>query len=395
MLMLKEQTVMKKIGAILLLCLFLLGMYFSFGKKSKIIVSFVDENGTKLVVDSKSYTGRVGMLLLPKKLEREVPGYTPTKKLIFFKSKNQTLTLKFKSKNYKKEIKSLKEAKYVGATFQPMTVEVKHGWQQDPYNTARVYDGRKTGKDSLRVLYSNDGINWKKLNVSYPKVNLRDPSIAKINGYWYIIYTKGLVRTKDFRKWEHLKWNHANEFVNRYEWAPEFVRDKFGKWHVVMAGMSKVTRNFQLYISNFDPQTGEVANDWQKIVLSNAPNNAIDANIQYANGKYILFYKNEDLATNKIAMATSDNLLGPYDSKQQNIDLGQNHIGAEGPEALISGKDMTLYIDTYQFRGDPRNNNNVYYDGLHFTRLINGKWTNLSKVNAPILIRHFSIWRNE
>lgn len=385
---------MKKLGAILLLCLCLLGIYIFFSKESKITVKFVDENGTKLVVDSKTYKGKRGMLLLPKKLEREVPGYTPLKKLIFFKDKNQTLTLKFKSKYYEKEIESLKKAKYVGATFQPMTVEVKNGWQQDPYNTARVYDGRKTGKDSLRILYSNDGINWKKLNVSYPRVNLRDPSIAKINGYWYIVYTKGLVRTKDFRKWEHLKWNHANEFVDKHEWAPEFVKDKFGKWHVVMAGMSKVTRNFQLYISSFNPQTGEIANDWRQITLSNAPDNAIDANIQYANGKYILFYKNEDLATNKIAMATSDNLFGPYDSEQQNIDLGQNHIGAEGPEALIGRKDITLYFDTYQFRGDPSDNNNVYYDGLHFTKLINGKWTDLSKVNSPILIRHFSIWRN-
>lgn len=77
--------VLKKIGTILLLCLFLLGIYLSLGKKSKITVSFVDENGTKLVVDSKSYTGKVGMLLLPKKLEREVPGYTPTKKLIFLR----------------------------------------------------------------------------------------------------------------------------------------------------------------------------------------------------------------------------------------------------------------------------------------------------------------------
>ncbi|OXC06526.1 hypothetical protein AYP76_09550 [Ligilactobacillus agilis] len=385
---------MKKLGAVLLLCLCLLGICISFNKESKITVKFVDENGTKLVVHSKTYKGKRGMLLLPKKLEREVPGYTPLKKLIFFKDKDQTMTLKFKSKYYEKEIESLKKAKYVGATFQPMTVEVKHGWQQDPYNTARVYDGRKTGKDSLRILYSNDGINWKKLNVSYPRVNLRDPSIAKINGYWYIVYTKGLVRTKDFRKWEHLKWNHANEFVDKHEWAPEFVKDKFGKWHVVMAGMSKVTRNFQLYISSFNPQTGEIANDWRQITLGNAPNNAIDANIQYANGKYILFYKNEDLATNKIAMATSDNLFGPYDSKQQNIDLGQNHIGAEGPEALIGRKDITLYFDTYQFRGDPSDNNNVYYDGLHFTKLINGKWTDLSKVNSPILIRHFSIWRN-
>lgn len=385
---------MKKLGAVLLLCLCLLGICISFNKESKITVKFVDENGTKLVVHSKTYKGKRGMLLLPKKLEREVPGYTPLKKLIFFKDKDQTMTLKFKSKYYEKEIESLKKAKYVGATFQPMTVEVKHGWQQDPYNTARVYDGRKTGKDSLRILYSNDGINWKKLNVSYPRVNLRDPSIAKINGYWYIVYTKGLVRTKDFRKWEHLKWNHANEFVDKHEWAPEFVKDKFGKWHVVMAGMSKVTRNFQLYISSFNPQTGEIANDWRQITLGNAPNNAIDANIQYANGKYILFYKNEDLATNKIAMATSDNLFGPYDSKQQNIDLGQNHIGAEGPEALIGRKDITLYFDTYQFRGDSSDNNNVYYDGLHFTKLINGKWTDLSKVNSPILIRHFSIWRN-
>lgn len=384
----EELGLFRKIGIGIIIFIVGLFLYVNLSKKTTITVNFVDENGTKLLVNSVKYYGVPHTLLGSKQLEKKVPGYTPTKSFIFFNNKNRKITLKFKSKNYKKEFSDFNKAKYVAATFQPMTVTAKNGFQSDPYNTARTYNGKKTGKDSLRLIYSNDGVKWKKLHVSYPRLNVRDPSIVKIHGYWYIVYTKGLVRTKDFKHWEKIKWPHSKIFVNHFEWAPEFFKDAKGKYHIIMAGRSTTTGNFQLYVSDFNKENGHILNNWKSITGTNLPNNMIDGNLTYHNGKYVLFYKNEDVETNKLTRATADNYLGPYKSETLNVDL-KGYDGSEGLEAILSGNTTRLYVDTYKFNKSGQ----TIYDGVHYTKEIGQKntWTKLSPIKAPFIVRHFGI----
>lgn len=345
-----------------------LGIFISFllyswsNETSTIKVSFTDEYGTKLRVKPKTYHSKPYLILNKTKLEKEVPGYTPVKRMIFYKKDDQSLALKFKPENYQNEVAELKKSKYVAATFQPMSVNPKGRYQLDPYNTARTYLGSKTGKDSLRILYSKDGLRWKMLHTSYPKLNIRDPNIIKVKNYWYVIYTKGLVRTKDFKKWEKIPWSHSKTFNNHYEWAPEFFKDASGKYHVVMSGRSAQTGKFQLYVSSFDETTGKIKNDWQKMVGEDFPSNMIDANIAYHNGQYVLFYKNEDVSKNKLTMATSKNYLGPYKSTALNINL-MDYDGAEGLESMFDGNKLRLYVDPYKFN----NENDSIYNGVHYT----------------------------
>ncbi|KRN30223.1 hypothetical protein QS460_09090 [Liquorilactobacillus mali] len=382
----------KKIGIGILIVISAICIYLSIAEKTTITVNFVDENGTKLLVKPKKYYGVPYTLLSSGQLEKKVPGYKPTKSFIFFHTKNQKITLKFTSRNYKKEIDSFNKAKYVAATFQPMTVTAKNGFQSDPYNTARTYNGNKTGKDSLRLIYSEDGINWKKLHVSYPRLNVRDPSIIKIDNYWYIVYTKGIVRTKDFKQWEKIKWPHSKIFVNHFEWAPEFFKDAKGKYHIIMAGKSTTTGNFHLYVSDFNQKTGRILNNWQGITGNNLPNNMIDGNLTYHNGKYVLFYKNEDVTTNKLTRATSDNYLGPYKSETLNVNL-KGYDGAEGLEAIFSGNTTRLYVDTYKFNKKGQ----TIYNGIHYTKETGqgNTWTELKPIKAPFIVRHFGILKTK
>jgi hypothetical protein len=362
-------------------------MYWS-GKRSAITVHFVDQNGTLLKVKDKTYYSKPYLLLSTSTLEKEVPGYTPLKKFIFFNKSNRKISLKFKAKDFTKEVRSFKRAKYVAATFQPMKASIHHGFQLDPFNTARTYEGNKTGKDSLRLIYSNDGVNWKKMNISYPKLNVRDPSIRKINGYWYIVYTKGLIRTKNFKHWEKIPWKHSKIFVNHLEWAPEFFRDKTGNYHIIMAANSVNTHNFHLYVSDFNEKTGHITNNWQAIKGKDLPVNMIDGNLTYYHGKYILFYKNEDVARNKLTMAVSRNYLGPYHSKTLKVNLG-SYVSAEGLEAQFYKNKIRLYVDPYKVNKAGES----MYNGVHFTeeRIGSNNWTKLRPINAPFIVRHFGI----
>lgn len=320
-----------------------------------------------------------------------VPGYVPSEKFIFFKKPTQKLTIRFKSEDFDQEVKKFENAKYVAATFQPMTVTAHNGFQSDPYNTSRSYNGTKTGKDSLRLIYSNNGKNWGKMNISYPRLNVRDPSIARINGYWYIVYTKGLVRTKDFKKWEKISWPHSKMFANHFEWAPEFFKDKRDHYHIIMAGNSVLTHNFQLYVSDFNCKSGRIKNNWRVIKGHDFPSNMIDGNLTYFHGKYVLFYKNEDVAKNKLTMAVSKNYLGPYTSQTLNVDLA-SYTSAEGLEALFLKNHIRLYVDPYIIN----NRNQSQYNGVHYTERKYGKnnWSSLKAIKAPFIVRHFGILKN-
>ncbi len=377
----------------ILICLAFIGLFSWLNNKEyRITVRFTDEKGTLLRANSETFYAKPYRLLSRSKLEELVPGYVPVKKFIFFKKPTQKLTIKFKPNNFDQEVKKFKNAKYVAATFQPMTVTANNGFQSDPYNTSRTYNGTKTGKDSLRLIYSNDSKNWEKLNISYPRLNVRDPSIAKINGYWYIVYTKGLIRTRNFKKWEKMSWPHSKMFANHFEWAPEFFKDKKGRYHIIMAGNSVLTHNFQLYISDFDCKNGQIKNNWKAIKGYDFPSNMIDGNLTYFHGRYVLFYKNEDVAKNKLTMAVSKNYLGPYTSQTLNVDLN-SYTSAEGLEAVFFKKSIRLYVDPYIIN----NKNQSMYNGVHYTEEKYGtnNWSSLKAIKAPFIVRHFGILRNK
>ena len=199
---------------------------------STVVIHYVDQNGTSVSYD-KVKTSKTGLLLKLKPFNKNVPGYSKVaqqQSYLIFPFKYREYNFAYRPMHINKQIKQLHKSKYIASTFQPMSVAPKNGKQSDPFNLARNYEGQ-SGRDSLRIIYSQDGLKWKQLKTNYPKINVRDPSITKIGNYWYVIFTHGLVRTKDFKHWKTLNWQYTKKFKN--EWAPEFFKDKTGKYHII------------------------------------------------------------------------------------------------------------------------------------------------------------------
>lgn len=294
------------------------------------------------------------------------------------------ISIRYTPMSENKEINKIKNSKYLGVTFQPMTVKPKDGTQLDPFPLSRTYSG-ETGRDTLRIVYSNNGLFWKKAKINYPVENIRDPSIKKIGHNYYIIYTHGILKTDDFKNWDILSWKYSKRFSN--EWAPEFVKTKNNKYYVIMAASQKGSNKFHLYYSSFNKQNGEIKNNWKLIEGNDFPNNMIDGHIDFKNGHYYLWYKDENTKT--LNVATSIYFNKGY--KIMNNNIPKSFDGVEGPETLwINSNRIILYFDTYDLP-------EAKFHGIHYTESSDGgkHWTNVKKIRSDFIVRHFEPIQNK
>lgn len=74
---------------------------------------------------------------------------------------------------------------------------------------------------------------------------------------------------------------------------------------------------FQLYICDFFPETGEIRNNWKKVTGPDLPNNMIDGHIDFIDGSYYLWYKDEN--TKMLKLAVSDDYLSGYKSYETDL----------------------------------------------------------------------------
>lgn len=281
----------------------------------------------------------------------------------------------------------VKHAKYIGVTFQPTTVPIESGTQKDPFILSRNYHGTQSGRDTLRILIGNSYNKYQVLSANYPAISVRDPSIMKDGKTYYIIYTRGLISTTDFTHWKQIKWPAipGNDYAQ--DWAPEFVKAKDGKIYVVMSVCKKEMTKHYLAITTFN--NGKIGRTWTRLT-GNIPTNAIDPDIQYANGQYYLFCKNERIR--KLVMGTSDKITGPYKVTQVKFDSSK--FGSiEGPEALIENNQIKISFDTYNTEKD----GTTIFHGLHYVEknINGGNWSKMRKINSPIVTRHGQIILNK
>lgn len=156
-----------------------------------VIINSVDENGTALVA-SKKVIAPVNTVRHIK--ATKIPGYTPESKVI-----NASFSMTGNSYNVvyqpKKDdsFQHLVNAKYIGVSSQDVTTNSSKNIQAVPFGNTM---------NRLRVVYGENGHNWKTLNVNYPNLEIQDPTITKFGQYWFIAYTGGVIRTADFMSWQ-------------------------------------------------------------------------------------------------------------------------------------------------------------------------------------------------
>ena len=284
-------------------------------------------------------------------------------------------------------LQTVKHAKYIGVTFQPTTVPIKNGTQKDPFILSRNYHGPQSGRDTLRILIGNSYGKYHVLSANYPAISVRDPSIMKDGETYYILYTRGLISTTDFTHWKQIKWPAIPGNDYSQDWAPEFVKAKNGKIYVVMSVCKKGMTKHYLALTTF--KNGNIGKKWTRLT-GNLPSNAIDPDIQYANGKYYLFCKNERVR--KLVIGTSDEVTGPYKINQ--VKFNSSKYGSiEGPEALIENNQIRLAFDTY----DTEKDGTTIFHGLHYVKknISNNTWSKMQPIEAPIVTRHGQIILNK
>jgi len=206
---------------------------------------------------------------------------------------------------------------------------------------------RNADQTKLYIATSFDGRHYEPITGApvYTVVDgtgLRDPSLIRHQGLWYICYTAGpvgglgradyfrIISSADLVNWTHVKdVSLAAVPHTRYTWAPEWFVEEDGRVHVLVSASHWYTNEHQLY--ELHPlDLGDLAGPWSDPVRlhgsafpeftpSKSPEStqdqsqrvgAYDEYVLKLGQIYHLWYFNRP--TSSLAHATAPALTGPY-----------------------------------------------------------------------------------
>lgn len=343
-------------------------MFFAYDKTTKYHFYPVDLNGT---IIGKEYSMNVRNVHIGNKYVKKYSGYHFVKKV---NGKNKRVTLVYRpTKSASQILEKVKKANYVGATF----VLKKGIGKKFTKQTDNL--GHETYR--LRILLSNDGIKWSVLDTNYPNISIRDPAIMRMGKWWYVIYTDGMIKTKDFYHWKKVDWNFSGGYAK--VWAPELIRMSDASY--IISSNSQENSQFSLYLS---PMQKDAA--WDKINISgNTLTSIIDPTFINIFGTNYIFYKDEVSRTIYSAY-TSTSSLNYGNARKLNIPNPKG-LYFEAPEVMIiqngSQIGVRLYMDTYKNDGFYGEMYTESYDGLK-------NWSAPKKIQANTFVRHFGFCKN-
>ena len=206
---------------------------------------------------------------------------------------------------------------------------------------------RNADQTKLYIATSFDGRNYEPVTgqsvyTVTDGTGLRDPSIIRHRGIWYICYTSGpfgglgradyfrIISSPDLLSWTHVKdVSMASVPHTRYTWAPEWFVDEDESLHVLVSVSHWPTNEHEIY--EIHPlQSENLGGDWSlpirlhgqafpefvrtfsPLVTQNDAQRigAYDAYVMRIGGVYHLWYFNR--STSSLAHATAPTLTGPY-----------------------------------------------------------------------------------
>lgn len=265
------------------------------------------------------------------------------------------------------------------------------------------------GEDGLHFATSSDGLTWTAVrrgaSFLLPTVGsklMRDPCIARgPDGMFHLVWTTGwfdqgigLAHSRDLVRWSDQRFVPvmAHESGAQNAWAPELVYDPAARhwvifWSSTIAGRFKETEavggntfratgvicNHRIYFTT----TRDFATFAPTALLYDPGLNCIDATILPADGRWVMFLKDETQAPaprKDIRVAWAESPTGPWGPASPPISPGS----VEGPSVLRVGRTWFLYYDAYRRK---------QYEGLQSADLRN--WTSMTeRLVVPRGMRH-------
>ena len=228
------------------------------------------------------------------------------------------------------------------------------------------------GEDGLHLAYSPDGLKWTALNNNesflVPQVGedklMRDPCIISgVDGKFHMVWTVswgekgiGYANSTDLVHWSEQKYLPVMHHVPnaRNCWAPEVYYDNESSqyiiyWATTIPGLFPDTdssgdngNNHRIYYTT----TKDFLEFSGTELLFDQGFNVIDATLQKADGRYIMFLKDETkrpTPEKNIRIATSSHLLGEYSKASEPI----TGNWVEGPTAIKTERGWIVYFDRY------------------------------------------------
>lgn len=278
------------------------------------------------------------------------------------------------------------------SSIQVAEVEIRDGWlvcdrdrparirlvrpPQEPPYLFSYFTGN--GEDGLHLAASEDGLTWKALrggkSFLTPEVGsklMRDPCVIQgPGGTFHMVWTSGwwdqgvgIAHSKDLQTWSKQEWLPVmkHEPGARNCWAPEILYDPAtGEyliyWSTTIPGRFPETEvakgdkapeggvlNHRIYFTS----TRDFKTYTKAALLYDPGFNCIDATIVPAEGRWLMFLKDETrapVAKKNIRMAWADRPTGPWGPAGPPI----SPDWVEGPTALHTPDGWRLYYDAYR-----------------------------------------------
>ena len=227
---------------------------------------------------------------------------------------------------------------------------------------------KEPANEGLRMLYSKDGYNWKRVDSVFLKPMIgkekimRDPSmIQSPDGTFHLVWTTewkggngfGIASSKDLINWTEQRYIPVMQYeptvVN--VWAPELFYDDETKQYIIIwascipgrfeRGIEEDSNNHRMY---YVTTKDFIAFSETKLFLD-PKFSVIDAVIvKRATKDYVLVLKDNTRPERNIKVAFAGNPLGPW----QNISAPFTEKFTEGPAVLKVKDGWLIYYDVYQ-----------------------------------------------
>ncbi len=251
------------------------------------------------------------------------------------------------------------------------------GSDKNPETSAYLFTyftGNGHGEEAIRFAVSLDGFHFKALNGNKPVLDnkdisstggVRDPHILRgADGKtFYMVatdlyvpemgwqnYAMILMKSSDLIHWESTVVNISELYpenfgdVNRV-WAPQTIYDPvIGKYMIYWSMRHNQDADIIYYAYANDGFTGLATEPKQLLFKEGA---CIDGDIIYKDGKYHLFFKNEDEGAKGILLAVSDKINEGYVVGDEYVDQTDDQVEGSGVFKLNNSDKYILMYDVY------------------------------------------------
>lgn len=235
------------------------------------------------------------------------------------------------------------------------------------------FTGNGPGEEQVRYAISQDGMSYFALNDNQPVIDskaisrsggVRDPHILRgEDGMFYMVLTDlyvpemgwqntamVMLKSKDLINWEHSVVDIPQTFPEQYGdvfrvWAPQTIYDPAtSKYMLYWSMLQPGGRDIIYYAYANADFTGLESAPKQLLFKEGA---CIDGDIVAKDGKYYMFFKNEDEDAKGIMLAISDKINEGYVVQEGFVDQTDDAVEGSGTFQLIGSDTYILMYDMY------------------------------------------------